>query len=472
MVFKSLEQVLPLIEPPVVVGISGGLDSMVLLHAVQAQGYVPIAAHFDHQLRNGSGEEAAQVEKYCLEVGLPFRSGSGDVRAYATDEGCSIEEAARILRYQYLFQVAEMEMAGAVAVAHHADDQVETILMNLLRGAGTKGLSGMQIVSIPNPWNDAIPLIRPLLDVTKKELMGYVAENELPVIDDPSNQDQIFFRNKIRHQLVPLLESLTPGFKQRLLQTSEILSAEDQALEYFSEIVWEDCINRTGASYLQLVREKLLDYPVAVQRRIIRKALNTLRPDFLELSFLQVEAALDFVRNPTRKSANWVAKVNLSQSPKLLVLSTWETDIVKNQFPQLIDHDHYSLPDQGEVSLGNAWYLVIQPVEYSSEHYQRLDIPGEDFLVWIDRDAIASKAVLRPRAEGDQIKPIGMGGKTMKVSDMMINEKIPSPYREDWPIIAAEEGIIWVPGGRMSESARITSETENILALRFVRRKE
>ena len=445
---------------------------MVMLHAMQTQGYGPIAAHFDHQLREGSGEEASEVEKYCLEVGLPFRSGSGDVKKYAADEGCSIEEAARILRYQYLFQVAEKEMAGAVAVAHHADDQVETILMNLLRGAGAKGLSGMQTVSIPNPWHDAIPLIRPLLDVTKNELIEYAEEHDLPIIEDPSNQDEVFFRNKIRHQLVPQLDDLTSGFKQRLLQTSEILTAEDQALEYFTEIAWKDCLNRKGSSYLQLVREKLLDYPVAVQRRIIRLALKTLRPEFLELSFLQVEAALDFLRTPARKSANWVAKVNLSQSPKMLVLSTWETDIVKNQFPQLIYHEHFPIPDQGEVSLGNEWYLVVRQVVYSPDHFDRLDIPGEDFLVWIDQDALTGKALLRPRLEGDQIQPIGMGGKTMKVSDMMINEKIPSPYREDWPIVSGEEGIIWIPGGRMSERARITSDTEGILELKFVRRKK
>jgi tRNA(Ile)-lysidine synthase len=471
MVFKSLEQVLPLIEPPIVVGISGGLDSMVLLHAMQTKGYTPIAAHFNHKLRDEADQEAQLIQTYCLEVGLPFRSGSGNVRQFAGEGGYSIEEAARILRYQFLFEVAIIEMAGAVAVAHHADDQVETILMNLLRGAGTKGLSGMQVVSIPNPWHDTIPLVRPLLEVSKSELVAYQLENQLPVIEDLSNKDEIYFRNKIRHTLVPLLEKLTPGFHQRLLQTAQILSAEDQALEYFCDIAWKNCRHSQGASYIQLSRNGLLDYPVAVQRRLIRKALRTLRPDYLELSFLQVEAALDFVRNPTRKSTNWVAKVNLSQSPKMVVLSTWETDVVKNQFPQLLGHDHYQIPDQGEISLGNDWFLIISPVEYSPDQFDRTEIPGEDFLVWMDRSAITGKAVLRTRKDGDMIKPLGMGGSSMKVSDMMINEKIPASYREDWPLISRNDMVLWVPGGRLSQEASITRESDSLLELKFIRRK-
>ena len=472
MVFKSLEQVLPIIEPPIVVGISGGVDSMVLLHAMQEKGFAPIAAHFNHKLRDESDQESELIRTYCLDTSLPFRSASGDVRQFAGEGSYSIEEAARILRYQFLFEVAVTEMAGAVAVAHHADDQVETILMNLLRGAGAKGLSGMQVVSIPNAWHETIPLVRPLLDVSKQELIDYQLEHNLPVIEDLSNQEEIYFRNKIRHTLVPQLEKLTPGFHQRLLQKAQILSAEDQALEYFCNIAWKTCRHSQGASYIQLSREELLDYPIAVQRRIIRKALKNLRPDNLELSFLQVEAALDFVRTPTRKSANWVAKVNLSQSPKLVVLSTWETDVVKNQFPQLLDHNHIQISDQGEISLGNGWYLIISPVEYSPGQFDRTEIPGEDFLVWMDRSAIMGNAVLRSRQEGDMIKPLGMGGSSMKVSDMMINEKIPAPYREDWPLISGKDMILWVPGGRLSQEASITGESESLVELKFIRRKK
>jgi tRNA(Ile)-lysidine synthase len=471
MLFKSLEQILPIIEPPIVVGISGGVDSMALLHAMLAQGYAPIAAHFNHKLREESDLEAEFVKNYCLNAGLAFREGSGDVRGYAEENGLSIEEAARILRYQFLFEIAERESAGAVAVAHHADDQIETVLMNLLRGAGAKGLAGMRAVSVPNPWSDTIPVVRPLLEIDKAVLTAYHSENQLPSVEDPSNADEIFFRNKIRHSLIPRLESFRPGVRQRLMQTAQIMMAEDQALEYFTDLAWKTCLSSKGGSYLQLSRDELLEYPVAIQRRMIRKALKTLRPDFKDLSFLNVEAALDFVRDPSRKSTNWVAKVNISQSPRKVVLSTWETDLVKDQFPQMVEQREISLAEPGEKDLGNGWLLDLRLVDYGPEMFEGLEIPGEDFLVWMDQASIVSGAVLRVRQEGDLIQPLGMGGKSMKVSDLMINEKIPAPYRAGWPLVAGDKGILWVPGGRLSRDARITEDTQAVLEFRFIRQK-
>jgi len=471
MLFESLEQILPLIEPPIIVGISGGVDSMVLLHAMKVKNYPLIAVHFNHNLRAGSDQEAEFLKEYCLKESLPFRQGSADVRTYAEENSLSVEEAGRIMRYNFLFKIAEQEGAGAVAVAHHADDQIETILMNLLRGAGARGLAGMKPISVPNAWSSTIPVIRPLLELEKWELIDYQKRNQLQVVEDPSNADQNYFRNRIRHSLIPQLEELKPGIRSRLLQTTQILGAEDQALEYYSIQAWNNVLSSKGASYIQLNRDELLEFPVAIQRRLIRKALRTLRPDFRELSFLHVEAALEFIRDPSRKSSNWVAKVNLSQSPKRVVLSTWETDLVKDQFPQLLDLKHIPLLDEEQIVLGNGWYLEIHPVLYSARQFEELEIPGEDFMVWMDREVVLPDGVLRVREEGDDIKPLGMGGKTIKLSDLMINEKIPAPYRENWPLVADQEGVLWVPGGRLSRKARITEKTGSVLELRFIRRK-
>lgn len=470
MLFESLDHIMPLIEPPIIIGISGGVDSMVLLHAMTMKNYPVIAAHFNHNLREGSDKEAEFLKDYCLQESLPFREGSGDVSQYSEENNLSIEEAGRILRYQFLFEVARTEKAGAVAVAHHADDQIETILMNLLRGAGAKGLAGMKPISVPNPWSSTIPVVRPLLDFDKQELIRYQEEHQLPVLEDPTNTDESYFRNRIRHTLIPQLEELKPGVRSRLLQTSQILGAEDQALEFFTILAWKTCLNSKGASYIQLNRDELLEFPVAIQRRLIRNALNTLRPDFRELSFLHVEAALEFIRDPSRKSSNWVAKVNLSQSPKRVVLSTWETDLVKDQFPQLLDRKEIPLAVDEEIALGNGWYLEIHPAAYSAGQFEEVEIPGEDFMVWVDRDKLLPGGVIRGREEGDAIKPLGMGGRSIKLSDLMINEKIPAPYRESWPIVVREEEILWVPGGRLSREAKITEKTGAVVELRFIRR--
>ena len=470
MLINALEQSLPIIDPPIVIGLSGGPDSVALIHAMLAKNLAPIAAHFNHKLREDSDREAAFVRDYCLKEGLPFREGEGDVRQYSMENSLSIEEAARILRYEFLFNVAETEHAGAVVVAHHADDQVETILMNILRGSGAKGLSGMQIVSLPNTWSTTIPLIRPLLDVHKAEILEYLEQFHLTVLDDPSNQDLALHRNNIRHTLIPQLEEIAPGFQRRLIQSSQILSSDDQALDHYCEIAWEKCLNSKGGSYLQLTREAFLNYPTAIQRRLIRKGINTLRPEYRELSFLQVEGALAFFRNPAQKSTNWVAKVNLSQSPKWIVFSTWETDVVKDQFPQMQGIRKLKILDEIEISLGNGWYFSSKKLDYSAGQYEQLVFPGEDFRVWIDKSSLGDSPNLQIRREGDLIHPFGMGGNSMKISDLMINEKIPALYREEWPLIAAGDLIIWVPGARLSQSARVTRGTAEIVELAFFRK--
>jgi len=443
---------------------------MSLLHAMMVKNLSPIAAHFNHKLREESDQEAVFIREFCLEKGLPFREGEGDVTQYSKEMSISIEEAARILRYQFLFGIAEKEHAGAVAVAHHADDQVETILMNILRGSGTKGLTGMQVVTLPNAWSDTIPLIRPFLELSKDQILEYQEENQLVTLEDPSNKDITFHRNNIRHSLIPQLDKIAPGFKKRLLQTSQILSSEDQALDHFCDLAWEECLNSQGGSYFQLTREVFLNYPPAIQRRIIRKGLIELRPDYRELSFPQVEAALNFFRNPSQKSTNWVAKVNLSQSTKWVVFSTWETDVVKDQFPQMLGKKEISLPEEGEISLGNNWFFYIRKLDYSSEQYDQLVFPGEDFRVWVDKGSLGKLPALKVRSEGDSINPLGMGGSKMKISDMMINEKIPALYRDDWPLIASDDDILWVPGGRLSRIAQVTSDTTEIVELVFIRK--
>jgi tRNA(Ile)-lysidine synthase len=144
---------------------------------------------------------------------------------------------------------------------------------------------------------------------------------------------------------------------------------------------------------------------------------------------------------------------------------------VKDQFPQLVEKDEIPLTVPEEVALGNGWFCLVRQVDYEPAHFEGMEVPGEDFLVWMAQEAMAAGAVLRVRKEGDSIQPLGMGGKSIKVSDLMINEKIPAPYRADWPLVAREETVLWVPGGRLSREVRITETTQEVVELRFIHRK-
>jgi len=203
---------------------------------------------------------------------------------------------------------------------------------------------------------------------------------------------------------------------------------------------------------------------------LIRKALSKIRPDYRELSFPQVEAALNFFRNPAQKSTNWVAKVNLSQSPKWVVFSNWETDLIKDQFPQMRSSRNSPIPIEGELSLGNGWHFNVKQLEYSPDQYDQLTYPGEDFKVWVDKNSLGTSPILRVRREGDIMQPFGMGGQSMKISDMMINEKIPALYREEWPLLSSGDVILWVPGGRLSQQVLVTRKSIELVELSFTRK--
>jgi tRNA(Ile)-lysidine synthase len=205
------------------IGVSGGPDSLCLLHALHALGYHIIAAHVNHGLRPEADEEEQTIKQYAGELGVEFFSCKVDVLSYASEHSNSIEEAGRIMRYHYLFERAEKMGVCAVLVGHNADDQVETILMHLLRGSGLAGLRGMEYRSVPNPWSEHIPLIRPLLSIWREEIVKYLTEHGLKPISDQSNLDTTFFRNRLRHELFPILEKYNPRIRENLQRLGLIL---------------------------------------------------------------------------------------------------------------------------------------------------------------------------------------------------------------------------------------------------------
>lgn len=257
---------------------------------------------FNRLIRYEANEDALAVEEIAAKYDVPFTLGVGSVQDYALANNLSVEEAAREMRYRFLFDQAEFHEAQAVVVGHNADDQTETVLMHLLRGAGLDGLTGMVFCSIPNPWSDIIPLVRPLLGVWRSEIDAYCADHDLTPVIDASNADTIFFRNRLRHQLIPELETYVPGIRNRLWRTAALLTDDRLVLDELTNAAWEDFVVQINACFIVINPISFNHHSLGLQRRLIRKAFSHLRPGARNVDFAMVQRVLDFAYEPTATS--------------------------------------------------------------------------------------------------------------------------------------------------------------------------
>ena len=256
--------------------VSGGADSMCLLHLLKSSGIKVTAAHFEHGIR---GEESVRdmdfVKAYCEANSIPFVCARGDVPAYAKAKGMSIEEAARALRYAFLEEQCSLLGCDYIATAHNADDNAETVLMNLIRGSGAKGLSG-----IPRSRGK---LIRPLLDVSRSEIEAYIRKNNIPFVEDSTNLSQDYTRNFIRHRILPLVREINPNFTQAACRTAELMRRDDSCLE----LMCEDFLKKHRRSDGSIACHELLSIPEALSSRVLRELLPGLKME-------HVDSILDF----------------------------------------------------------------------------------------------------------------------------------------------------------------------------------
>ena len=280
-----------------ILGVSGGPDSFFLLQILHDLDYSMVVAHLDHSLRTKSHEEAIFVEKKAKELGYEFAMETVSVDKLAKQEKLNIEDASRKARYSFLFRVAEEKNAQAVLVAHHADDQVETILMRLIRGAGLSGLIGMKLILQPNQWHQKIPLIRPLLDVYRKDILEYCQKNKIDYLEDPSNQNRKFRRNLIRHDLIPQLGKMNPNFKATLLRNANMLGAENDAMDQYTEIAWQNCVVENKKKLITISVPAYNRQPLAIKRRLLTRVFQQYLIKKESLTFSLIDEALAFISN-------------------------------------------------------------------------------------------------------------------------------------------------------------------------------
>jgi len=456
----------------ILVGVSGGADSLAMLLGLKRLGFLLKIAHLDHGLRKDSREDADFVEEFALSHRISFVRERINVGQVAEDEGQSIEEAARNIRYQFLFEQARAAQAQAVAVGHHADDQVETVLMHFLRGSALPGLTGMSFKDTIPLWDGQIPLVRPMLGIWRKEIDAYLDGMDVsPRIDD-TNRDVTYFRNKLRHVLIPRLEEYNPQIKQVLWRMSDVLKGEDGLIEDLTQKAWKDCFLRQNEARVILYLSKFIEQPKAIQRRMLRKAVSQLRPDLRDIGYEAVERAIDFSSDPSQSGEmDMIARLNIAKLADYLIIKTWESDLPDWQLPLLPKPEtEMALEIDQPVPLRHGWQLEAAVIKKTSDR-QLLEIKGLDpNEAWLDYGLLQMPLLLRSRRAGDRWQPFGMENHTQKLKDFFINEKIPEHLRDVWPLICSGEEIAWVVGLRPSEVYKITQKTKQILHLRLVRK--
>ena len=447
-------------QQALLVAVSGGPDSLCLLHLLWGLGYPLVVAHLDHGLRPESAGEAEMVRQMAEKLGVQYIHARRDVAGYASQAGLSIEEAARNLRYQFLFEQAEQHGLQAVAVGHTADDQVETVLMHLLRGAGLSGLRGMSYYSLPNPWSRTIPLVRPLLGVWREQIMAYLERQGLEPSLDLSNLEKRYYRNRLRHELIPQLEALNPGARRRIWTMAALLQDEDEAIERVVEAAWGRCCLVENEAVVAFDPGCLREQPKGMQRRLLRRAIARLRPGLRDIDYETVERALDFVASPTQTGQmDLAAGLRLAIDGGRLWLAGWGTSLPDAGAPQLGSAESLDLVVPGETRLTSQWVFCAEILPTDEVRIAQAQANSDPFQAWLDLERLSQPFLIRARLPGERFRPLGMGGHSLKLSDFMVNVGLPRRLRDHWPLLVAGDEIAWVPGYRIAETAAVRPAT-------------
>ena len=455
---------------PLLVGFSGGPDSLCLLDGLQRLGFTPVVAHFNHHLRPEADAEVETVCAIAQQMEVQFVTAEGDVQGYTKKNGLSIEEAARILRYNFLFAQARHFQAQAVLVAHNADDQVETVLMHLIRGCGLAGLRGMPFYALPNPWSQDIPLARPLLNVWRAEIGAYLDEHKLSAVQDASNADTRFLRNRLRHELIPQMATYNLNFKRNLLRLAEIVSAEDEILSGLVSQVWGEVMCEAGEGVISIRCKEFSALPPALRRRLLRQAIERLRPGLRDVDYETIELA-DTALREARSGSSWdlISGLSLSFEQDRCWLVASDADLPSVDWPQLAGETPKILEIPGRISLANEWVLSAEWLSGSQELTQVVQANTEPYQAWLNGKGITSLEV-RGRKLGEHFHLSGLNGHSVKLSDLMVNVKLPRHVRQRWPLVCCGEEIAWVAGVRTSESFRISIDTRWVIHLQLSRK--
>lgn len=433
-VIKTIEEHQLLVQGDhVIVGLSGGADSMCLLTCLQEikeRYHLKIdAVHVHHGLRGKTADEDALfVSRYCEGQNIPITIIKEDVKAFAKEHQYSIEEAGRVIRYRLFEAIRKEKGAQKIAVAHHQNDLIESYLLNLIRGAGLDGLASIAYTREPG-------IIRPLLDISRETIELFLQSKKIPYCTDETNAQNDYERNRVRNSLIPYLKtSFNPSIEQALSRSAMLFKDEQEFWQQHNMKNFEELVEFEGEN--TSIRKKAFDpLTKAEKRHFIRFLIKKERGHTKNISFDMIEQMIHLSKTGTFVAIDDTLSWHLTYDAYVLKTSESSSPVPK---------------------------ITCQTV--SKKDFQQIFL--ENHQIAVDADLIKGKLYVRHREPGDRFSPLGLKG-SKKLKKYFIDKKIPQFQRDAIWLLCDDEKIIWIIGDRMSELSKVTKNTENVMIIGF-----
>jgi len=442
----------------VLVAVSGGRDSMALLHALSKVkkdfSISIVAVHMDHMLRNDSWKEKNVIAELAKRLGVKLISEKRNVPNFLKlNPNYSIEEAARVVRYRYFLEKFEELKGDKIALAHHRDDRIENFFLMLFRGSGIHGLSSMRVKNFP--------FIRPLMFTDKSEITKYVEENSIPYIEDYTNYNIDFQRNKLRLIFLPFIrERICKDIDKKIIRTVQILEEYSEFVEEYSEGLFNilnlhEDQNMIVLDYSKLVKE----HPVVISE-ILRMTFEKLKGDTKGLNFEKISKTIELIK--IKKVKNF--EYNLGSS--IRIFKSYDRLFFLKNYNLTLKGFNYKIDREGIYNIEEA-DTILELKVLNKFDFDKLRLSKE--VVIFDCDKIKWPIFIRNRKAGDRIKPIGLKGHK-KVKKVLNEMRIPRWLRNKVLVLQDSSGkIMWISGFRISEDFKVTQDTKRFLLLRIMR---
>ena len=445
-----------------VVAVSGGADSVCLLHLLRKWGAARAVslhvAHLNHSFRPEADQEARFVENLSSGWEIPFTSLKLPVPQLCKEKGLSKQEGARAIRYQFLKEVAQSVGARWMALGHTADDQAETFLMRTLRGAGAQGLS-----AIP-PMREGC-IIRPLLKITRQEILSELSREDIPFMEDPSNLQPVYLRNRIRHELLPMLERYNPQIKEALCRETALLQDENDFIhQHLLSLIPGLNIRTTERSVLFDVAPLQSLHP-ALQRRLLRWGMAQLGIELKGIGFKHIETIRSkIIPGPTGKRYPFPHSLKIEKKYSTLLFE--RADKTANPIPirrPALPSVEIPLPEREGAASGIAVDLPPWELKLTLSLHSGPYPSFSPCMASFDFDRILLPLFIRSWQPGDYFMPSGMEGRRKKLQDFFVDTKIAKSERDQRPLLACSGEILWVVGLRADDRSRINKKTKRTL---------